>query len=504
MRAAARECSDIAERKEAVSRAGAASAAFANPAPPLVVDLDKTLIVTDSLEEALAALVLRKPLMIPGALRAIREGRSQLKAYLGRINAYGPHTLPLREPLVAFLRDQKASGRKIHLVTDANQSVANAISHRLGLFDTAVGSSEHLNLKGPNKLAYLRQQFPDGFSYAGNDASDLDTWRSAETIVIAGASPAIARAAEQLGRPVEHRFANQPATIEDWLRALRVHQWTKNLLMFVPLVLAHRYTSLQALAQVALGFLCMSLVASATYLINDLSDLSSDRAHASKRNRPLARGDITAGQAIAVAGGLGVTGMIGALALSPKFAALLALYVLLTVGYSLRLKAIATLDVFVLGVLYTLRILMGLMLIEASVSLWLVIFSLFFFFSMSMAKRHVEVARALHRGHTGRIRGRGYRGDDAPLTLALGVGSGFAATMVLFLYVVNDAYPIDAYEHPQWLVCIAFLVFLWITRIWLKSHRGKLDDDPVVFALKDPPSWSLGALVVLSFALAIL
>lgn len=503
MQATVEGCSDRSALDDVTAPSSAPNSHDA-PVPPLAVDLDGTLILTDSLEEALVTLFLRKPMLVPGAVRALMQGRSQLKTYLGHINAYAPHTLPLREPLVTFLREQKALGRQLHLVTGAHQSVANAIARRLELFDTAVGSSEHLNLKGAQKLAYLQEQFPNGFSYAGNDASDVDIWRCAQTIIIAGASPSVTKAAEHLGRPIEGQFPNRNVTMGEWLRALRVHQWTKNLLMFVPLILAHRYADMQALMHVTLGFIFMSIVASATYLINDLSDLASDRAHPSKRNRPLARGDISATHAVLAATGLGTVGMIGALALSPKFAGLLALYVVLTVGYSLRLKAIATLDAFVLGLLYTLRIFMGLTLIGADVSLWLLIFSLFFFFSLSMAKRHVEIARALHKGQTGRIRGRGYRGDDAPLTLSLGIGSGFAATMVLFLYVVNDAYPIDAYGHPQWLVCIAFLIFLWITRIWLKSHRGKLDDDPVIFALKDPPSWGLGALVVIFFALAIL
>jgi len=275
-------------------------------------------------------------------------------------------------------------------------------------------------------------------------------------------------------------------------------------LMFVPLALAHRYNDPSAVANVALAFVCMGLVASATYIINDLSDLEADRLHRTKKNRPLASAAISATSGAATGFVLGGIGMACALLLDMWFAGYLLAYVVLTLAYSLRLKSIALLDVFVLGLLYTLRIVMGIVLLRAPASPWLLVFSLFFFFSLSMAKRHVEIVRALDRGETGRIKGRGYNTSDAPLSLSLGISSSAIAVMLLFLYVANDAFPAGAYQHPQWLWATSPLVFLWVTRIWLKSHRGKLDDDPINFALRDKPSLLLGVLVAICFAMATL
>lgn len=473
-------------------------------AKPLVVDLDGTLAATDTLHEAIAALVLRQPARIPQMIVALLGGPARLKQFLVQTGSYGPDHVPLRADLVDYIEEQRATGRDVHLVTAAPQAVADAVSSRVGLFDSAEGTQGTHNLKGEAKLAAIRARFPDGFTYAGNDRSDVPIWRRSSSIIVAGSSPRVAAVADQLGVPVEQRFPDKPAGCRVWLKAIRLHQWVKNALMFVPLVLAHRYGDLTSIASIAAGFVCMGLMASATYLLNDASDLAADRQHATKRFRPLASGAIPIGQAALVGAMMGIAGLAGAFELSVPFALLMILYTILTVAYSLRLKAIAILDVFVLGLLFTLRIVMGLAIIEVPPSPWLLVFSMFFFFSLSIAKRHTEIVRAASRRLSGTIKGRGYRVTDEPLTLALGMSSSVAATMMLFLYVVNDAYPKGFYKNPEWLWCVAFLVFLWTCRIWLKSHRGKLDDDPIVFALKDPPSWAIGAVLVIVFVLAVL
>ncbi len=287
-----------------------------------------------------------------------------------------------------------------------------------------------------------------------------------------------------------------------WFKALRIHQWAKNLLVFVPLALAHRYGDPTAVAKTFAGFLSLSAVASATYIFNDIRDLSADRLHPTKRNRPLASGAISERAASVAALFLGLVGFVIAAFLDTHFTMLLALYVILSVAYSVRLKAIALLDLFVLSFLFTLRILMGIALLDVPVSAWLLMFSMFFFFSLSTAKRHVEIVRAAQRGETRRIKARGYLVSDEPFTLALGISAGFVANVLLFLYVANDAYPRGLYQSPEWLFCIGFVVFLWTSRLWLKSHRGRLNDDPVEFALKDPPSLLLGLAALTFFLLA--
>lgn len=454
--------------------------------------------------DALAVAMLRHPRLIPALLSALLRGRLAFKTALANGGCYIPDTIPLRDDLIAFLDEQKAAGRQLHLVTASPQDIANAVANRLDLFDTVTGSKNGVNLKGAVKGQYLAERFPEGFAYVGSDASDLDVWRYAKGAITVAASSAVEDKVALLGIPVERSFPATKPTWKTWLHLLRIHQWSKNVLLFVPLVLAHAYTNIHDIMSVVAAFIFMGFVASATYIINDLSDLDADRRHATKLRRPLASGDIVLPAAVAAAGLLGLAGMTGAVLLDRGFAMCLVLYAVLTIAYSLRLKSIALLDVFVLGLLYTLRIVMGMVLLHSKPAPWLLVFSLFFFFSLSMAKRHVEIVRALERGATGAINGRGYHATDAPLTLSLGIASSAMASMLLFLYVANDAYPVGAYRNPQWLWAISPIVFLWASRVWLKSHRGMLDDDPINFALRDGPSLALGALVGLIFVLAVL
>jgi 4-hydroxybenzoate polyprenyltransferase len=470
--------------------------------PPLAVDLDGTLTPSDSLIEAILYLLLRKPLALFAALQALTQGRAYLKRYLAEIGAYHPHTLPLRRRFLSYLESEHAKGRPIYLVTAADQDVANTMVRRVPIFEAAFGSRDGVNLKGSAKRALLEKLFPGGFSYAGNEDSDLEIWRAAKSIILVGAPRSARKSARALGVPVEQEFPSARADIRTWLRALRIHQWAKNALLFVPILLAHRIFDTAAVLKVVAGFFAFGLVASATYLLNDLSDLVDDRLHNTKKDRPLARGDISPLQAIVAAAMCGFVGLAGAFLIEPRFGALSLVYIVVTVSYSLRLKAIALLDVFVLGALYTLRIMLGMALVSSQNSAWLLVFSLFFFYSLSMAKRHVEIVRARGLGLTGKIAGRGYLVSDEPFTLAVGVASGMAAVLVLFQYIVNDAYPATMYPSPDWLWLVSFFVFVWITRVWLKSRRGKLDDDAVLFALKDKVSWMLGFLVLICFVLA--
>lgn len=470
---------------------------------PLAVDLDGTLATSDSLLDAIVAVVLKRPQELPAIVAELAKGRLAFKSALLKSGAYCPESIPLREDFLSYLRDQKSSGRELHLVTASPQEVADVVAQRTGLFVSATGSKDGINLKGVIKAKHLRDCFPGGFAYAGNDHSDLAVWKHAASAVAVAAPRSVNRTLAKLGVPVEQSFPRAKAGLGSWLRLLRIHQWSKNALLFVPLILAHRYRDLAAIEQLIVAFLCLGLVASATYIVNDLSDLDADRRHATKKRRPLASAEVSIQAAISVAAMLALFGTLGAVLLDRRFALCLLVYALLTLSYSLRLKAIALLDVFLLGLLYTLRIVMGIVILRVWPSPWLLVFSLFFFFSLSMAKRHVEIVRAFNRGHTGRIPGRGYQATDAPLSLSLGISSSAIAVTLLFLYVAQDAYPAGVYRAPQWLWAISPLVFLWTTRIWLKSHRGRLDDDPINFALRDKPSLLLGLLVAIAFALAV-
>jgi 4-hydroxybenzoate polyprenyltransferase len=285
------------------------------------------------------------------------------------------------------------------------------------------------------------------------------------------------------------------------VRALRPHQWSKNLLIFVPLFVGHGYGDPAKIVAAALGFLALSALASATYMVNDITDLDADRAHPTKRLRPFASGALPVAFGLVAAPILIVAALAGAYLLSPGFAAAMLAYCVVTLAYSFGLKRVPLLDVFVIGVLFTLRIVMGSEVAGLGHSPWLLAFAFAFFLSLALAKRHGEVMGASRDGVQG-IAGRGYRGDDWPVTLSFGIGTGLVSVVIMLLYMTNDAAPSGFYRQEAWLYAMPALVSLWLMRIWLLSHRLMLHDDPVVFALKDRASLGLAVIVAIVFWMA--
>jgi len=286
------------------------------------------------------------------------------------------------------------------------------------------------------------------------------------------------------------------------LRALRLHHWSKNLFVFVPILLGHLYGDLAKLAATAAAFVLLGLLVSAGYLINDLADIEADRQHKSKRHRPFASGRISQRAGLAVAAALTAVALAGAAVLSRGLAAVLVAYFLLTLAYSLWLKSVTLLDVAAIATMLTLRIAAGAAVIETGQSPWLLSFSAAFFLSLALAKRHCEIRLSALAG-AGPIAGRGFHGDDWPLTLAFGVGAGLASIVIMLLYLANDAAPSGFYPHQAWLYVAPATVLIWLMRVWVLSHRTELHDDPVIFALKDPASLALGAVVAAAFILAV-
>jgi 4-hydroxybenzoate polyprenyltransferase/putative flippase GtrA len=487
-------------------RAAASPAATAearrpgSEAIPLVVDLDGALLKTDTLVEMATASFFRRPLRTLWTLRAGLGGRAGLKAALAADHELDVATLPFRIELMDYLHGQRMSGRALHLVSAADQRVVDRVAAELELFHGAHGSRDGVNLKGRRKAAFIQERFPNGFAYAGDSAADLHVWREADAVLLAGTHPGVARRARALGKPMEAEFHAEPAGLRVWAKALRVHQWTKNLLIFVPLLLSD-HAGLHGALVAAAGFVLMSIAASATYLVNDMADLAGDRRHRSKRNRPLASGALPLIQAAAVAPIMLVLVFAGAVWLAPGFALALFVYLTFTLAYSLRLKRVALLDVFVLAALYTLRLVMGTVLSDTHFSPWLLTFSGFFFLSMSLAKRHVEVAAATGAPNQN-LPGRGYRPGDASLTLGIGLAGSAAAVLVIIQYMMAEAFPSDVYRFPAALWATPVLLGLWVSRIWLLAQRGELDDDPVSFAVKDRISISLGLMLIVAFLIA--
>ncbi len=466
---------------------------------PLIVDMDGFLVRADLSAET-AVTELEKT--VSRMSRAVRGERGTIAPeaiaeYARRgVDVSG---LPLQNDLVDYIVAVAETGRPVHLVTAAAQEIADAVAARIGGLTSATGAIPGRTMSNADKLEFAKSKFPDGFAYAGRASQLL---AEAKAVVVAKSDTSIARSVTARGGTIEVEINAPRAGLRTWLKALRCHQWSKNALVFVPLILGHAYFDTTAVLTSLVGFLLLSVLASGTYLVNDILDLDSDRRHATKRNRPLARGDIAMSTALWVAAVSIIGSLAAAFALSWPFFLGLAGYLVTTLAYSFYLKRLLLVDVFVLAVLFTSRIAMGIALASVAPSPWLLTFTMFFFLSLSLAKRHVEVINAGQSGIMN-IPGRDYRSTDMALTVALGIGCNAVAMLVLFLYLTNEAMPTGFYRQPYWLWGAAFIVFLWSLRIWGLSHRGKLDADPVAFAIRDKPSIALGLVVACVFGLSI-
>ncbi|WP_199741818.1 UbiA family prenyltransferase, partial [Corallococcus sp. CA047B] len=465
------------------------------PDVPLAVDLDGTLARTDTLHENLLVLFKHAPWLLLLAPLWVLRGKAFFKAAVARRVRLDVTALPYNEAVLAYLREEHARGRRLVLATAADRSLADAVAAHLGLFSDVFASEAGVNLSGSRKLARLREALGT-FDYVGNDAVDLPLWRESRRILVVHATPGVLRQARGLGPPVHRVFEAPPTHWRVWIRALRVHQWAKNALVFVPLLAAHKATQGGMAPRAVLAFVAFSLCASSVYVINDLLDLSSDRRHPTKSRRPFASGDLPVRAGVVLAPvllGLAAVVALGTLPLS--FAALLGVYSVLTLAYSLRLKQVVMLDVLVLAGLYTVRIFGGALAVGVPTSSWLLMFSTFLFLSLALLKRLSEVRR-LRQSNEVSAHGRGYLAQDYELLASLGTAAGQVSVLVLALYITSKEVT-ALYGHPErlWLLCPVMLY--WVGRIWVLAHRGLVNEDPLIFALRDRVSYVVGVVAAL-------
>jgi 4-hydroxybenzoate polyprenyltransferase/phosphoserine phosphatase len=453
---------------------------------PLVVDLDGTLILTDMLHESVFQVVRERPL---DALRIpywLMRGKAVLKRQLAGRSRFDAALLPYNDTLLGWLEAQRAGGRRLVLCTASDQIIANAIAGHLGLFDDVLASDGHLNLAGGAKADALAARYGDGgFDYVGNAGADLEVWRRARKAIVVNAGPDLARRAAALCS-VEQVFPAARRGLAAWTRVLRTHQWIKNLLLFVPLVAAHRVTDIHGWLTLVLAFLAFSLCASTVYIANDVLDLASDRAHPRKRRRPFASGAVPAWQGVVLAPLLlGASLALGA-RVGTGFLSWMLFYFGLTCIYSWGLKRVMLLDCIALAILYTLRIVAGAAACAIALSFWLLAFSVFLFLSLAFVKRYAELQTQALSGKR-KVHGRGYYTTDEPLIMNLGVTAGYAATVVLALYLNSENVQM-LYAMPQAVWGAVPVMIFWISWMWMQAHRGRMHDDPVVFAVKDRAS----------------
>jgi 4-hydroxybenzoate polyprenyltransferase len=457
---------------------------------PLCVDLDGTLLRTDTLMEGALELLQRNVAFAFWRLLWLLRGRSVLKDEIARRVSLDVRLLPEHPAFTAWLHEQKARGRRLLLCTAAAGAQGDAIAARFGIFDGVLASDRKHNLAGRAKAERLVAEFGEGgFDYAGNALRDVPVWRAARAAVVVAPTLPLSLALSRVPRR-EALFPGTRSRTRAWLRAARPHHWAKNALIFVPLLAAQAAGSLDLLAAAAVAFLAFSLAASGIYVYNDLFDLAADRAHPAKRNRPFASGELQAiegllGGTALVAGGL----VIGYVALDGIFVAVLLGYIAATSAYSSIIKRRAVVDILWLAGLYTGRILAGSAATGIEPSFWLLAFSMFLFLSLAAAKRSAELA-GLESRNEQQAPGRGYAVTDLPLLLAFGVAAAYTSVLVLAMYIFTRADDLYAHAELLWLLCPALLY--WLSRIWLKVHRRQLHEDPLVFAFTDVPSVAVG------------
>ena len=466
---------------------------------PLCVDLDGTLIRSDLLLEAVAVLVRARPWTLFVLPFWLARGLAFLKHRIAESVSLDVSTLPFHGPLVARLRAQKASGRRLVLATASDIRLARQVAAHVGLFDEVMASDDGVNLVGEAKARALVARFGrGGFDYAGDDVKDLPVWQAARKAILVDVPESLAAKVSAMV-PAERISAGGPSRLREAWRAMRPHQWGKNLILFIPIVTSHFWLDLPILGQALLGAVAFSLCASSVYLLNDLLDLPVDRSSPGKKDRPFAAGTLPLSWTLLTLPLLAAA--VGLAALLPHpFFWVLASYYAVTLLYSLKLRSVVVLDVFCLAVLYTARLFAGHAATGISYSPWLSGFSMFLFLSLALMKRYVEFS-APAQGVGQPRHGRGYDASDAPILREMGVTSGYVAALIFALYIHSDQVA-RLYARPALLWPICFIILFAMSRMWFLAQRGKLDDDPVRFVLKDGPSYLCVALMALILAAA--
>ncbi len=471
-------------------------------ARPLCVDLDGTVLATDLLSESSMLLVARQPWRVFSVALWLMQGRAYMKRQIAERVTVNPATLPYREDVVRHLKEELAAGREIWLVTAADEKLAEPVARYLGIFSGLLASDGRVNVRGPQKLETIRQQFGNqSFDYIGDSAADLPVCAAATEVALVRPSTGLLSRARKTSR-IERTFGERPSCLAGIWKSLRAHQWAKNALVLVPLLLAHKFNDLQRLRWGLVAFLSFCLVASAVYVMNDMLDLEADRQHPRKRNRPFAAGTLPLWIGVLLAPTLLIAGSaLTVLLPSRDFAICLGVYLGLSLAYCFRVKRFVVLDVMLLAALYTLRVLAGGLAVDVLLTPWLLAFSMFLFLSLAFMKRYAELHTA-PAGEAGMTHGRDYREADEELLRSMGAASGYLSVLVLALYL-NSTEVVSLYHRPYYLWAVCALMLYWVTRMWFVAHRGQMKEDPLSFTLKDPGSYAVGVAIALAILAAI-
>lgn len=475
------------------------SPASPTPLRPLVVDLDGTLMANDMLWETASLFVSRHPGRLPQLARWLSGGKAHLKQELWTAAPIRVDRLRYHEDLISWLREEKESGRFLVLASASHIEAVEAVADHLGIFDAVHGSDGVENLKSERKAELLDALYGDtGFDYVGNSRHDLDVWCRATTSHVVSSGGRLATQAARTST-VGRTFPSPQGSARQLVKALRPHQWVKNILLFLPLLTAHQMSDMGSVVHALIAFVAFSMAASSVYLLNDIADVENDRDHPKKKLRPFAAGTTSLATGWVLWPVLAVAALAIGFAASPAFAAVLLVYLAITVAYSFLLKRKPVVDVLVLAALYTMRIVAGSVVIGVELSMWLLSFSGFFFLSLALVKRVSELYRS--RSSDSVANGRGYQPQDMELLSSYGVATSVTSALVFTLFVA-DPETARLYANPQLLWLTVPLLLWWLMRVWLFAHRGQMNEDPILFAIRDRSSILCASAIGVVFVVA--
>lgn len=462
---------------------------------PLFVDLDGTLIHSDCLWEGLLLLLRSKPWAICMVPLWILRGKSYFKHQVAICTALNPESLPYNQNVLAYIHRAKATGRKIILATATDEIVAAPIAHYLGIFDDVIATKNGTNNSNTTKLAAIKVYTKDqSFDYIGNSSDDLPIWKAASHAVVVTSSAGFTEKVRACTSSVEV-LEGTSFSLMTIAKAMRVYQWVKNTLLFVPLVLAHRFFETELLLTTGIAFLCFSLCASSVYILNDLLDLESDRLHIRKKKRPFASGKLPISLGVLLVPMLIATSFVGSyLFVSQDFTLVLLAYFAITTAYTFVLKKIAIVDVLLLAGLYAFRLFAGAIAGNVMISQWLIAFSVFIFLSLAFVKRYSELIALISDNKT-QAKGRAYTVGDVDLLRSVGTACGLVSILI-FAFYINSREVTNLYHRPQLLWGVGICLLYWILRVWFVAHRGQMHDDPIIFTVKDKASYVVVAVLV--------
>ncbi|MCX6155547.1 MAG: UbiA family prenyltransferase [Candidatus Kapabacteria bacterium] len=464
---------------------------------PLCVDLDGTIISSDCLFESLLILLKSNIFYIVPIIYWLIHGRASLKSEIAKRISFNPTLLPYRKDLIDYIRFEKEIGRKIILATASNELIARSIASHLGIFDQVIASN-NINLKGEAKRDALNKEFGEfAYDYIGDSKSDTHIWNSCSAAIVI--NPDKLNLSENIKNKITRSFSYQTNFFKDLIYELRIYQWVKNFLLVLPLILAHKFADIPSFINIIIAFLCFGLMASSIYLTNDMVDIESDRSHPNKRNRPLASGKLSILIGIILSPVLTLLSFtISYLILPRHFFLILVLYFVITTAYSFKLKRVVIIDIITLSILFTIRIVAGAFAVNVIISPWMLAFSMFFFLSLAIVKRFIELNLIIKSNQT-EIKGRGYRAEDIAFIRSLGATSAYISVLV-FAFYLNSREVVQLYKHPDLLWLILPLFLYWITRILFLAHRDEIHDDPIIFAVKDKTSYGIAlAMLIIIF-----